>query len=60
LDEGITKNESKLDYLSLGVDQLVTKHLSAQGRPDPRGGEGSVVFGVQTKLEPLLSMHLTH
>jgi hypothetical protein len=31
----------------------VIKHLSAQGRLDE--GEGSIVSGVQTKLEPLLS-----
>jgi hypothetical protein len=34
---------------SARVDRLVTEHLSAQGRPDPRGV--SVVSGVQTKLE---------
>ncbi len=40
------------------VDWLVTKHLSAQvGQIQ---AEGSIVSGVQTKLEPLLLMHLTH
>jgi hypothetical protein len=34
---------------SARVNRLVTEHLSAQGRPDPRGV--SVVSGVQTKLE---------
>jgi hypothetical protein len=39
------------------VDWLVTEHLSAQGRPDSRGG--LIVYGVQTKLELLLLRHLT-
>jgi len=30
----------------------MTKHLSAQGKLDPR--EGSIVFSVQKKLKPLL------
>jgi hypothetical protein len=29
----------------------VIKHLSFQGRPDPRGG--LIIFGFQTKVEPL-------
>jgi hypothetical protein len=33
----------------------MTEHLRANGRLDPR--EGSIVFGVQTKLEPLFLMH---
>jgi hypothetical protein len=40
------------------VDWLVTGHLSAQGRLDPRGA--FVVSGVQTKLEPLFLTHMTH
>jgi hypothetical protein len=32
------------------VDQPVTEHLSAQGRPDPKGRRGLIVSGVQTKL----------
>jgi hypothetical protein len=36
---------------------LVIEHLKAQGRLDPRGG--LVISDVQTKLEPLLLMHLT-
>ncbi len=39
------------------VDQSVIEHLKAQGRLDPRGG--LVISDVQTKLEPLLLMHLT-
>ncbi len=46
-----------LDFKSR-VDRLVTEHLSTQGRPDPRGG--LLCYGVQTKLKPLLLMHLTH
>jgi hypothetical protein len=44
------------------VDGLVTKHLSSQGRPDPR--EGLCCFWcpnkTRTKLEPFLLAHLTH
>jgi hypothetical protein len=36
----------------------MSKHLSAQGMLDQ--GEGSVVYGVQTKLECLLLVYLTH
>jgi len=46
------------------VDLLVIKHVSTQGMPDPRAcriqGDGSVVSGVKTKLEPLLLTHLTY
>jgi hypothetical protein len=35
------------------VDWPVTKHLSSLP------GEGSIISGVQTKLEPLLLVHLT-
>jgi hypothetical protein len=38
------------------VELPMSNHLSAQGRPDPRGG--LLCFGVQTKLEPLLLVHL--
>jgi hypothetical protein len=34
----------------------MSHHLSTQGRPDPTGG--SIVSGVQTKLEPFLLAHL--
>jgi len=40
------------------VNWLMTKRLSVQGRPDPRGG--FVVLHVQTKLEPLLFVYLAH
>jgi len=40
------------------VERSVSEHLSVQGKPDLR--EGFVVFGVQTKLEHFLLMHLTH
>ncbi len=40
------------------VDRQVIEHLKAQGRLDPKGG--LVVSDVQTKLEPLLLVHLTH
>jgi hypothetical protein len=43
---------------SFRVHQLMTEHLSTQERPDPR--KGSLVSGVQTKVEPLLLVHLTH
>jgi hypothetical protein len=36
----------------------VIEHLSTQGKPNQR--EGSVAFGVQTKLEPLLLVHMLH
>jgi len=42
----------KFDYV---VEQPVSNHLSAQGRPDPRGGLGC--FCVQRKFEPLLLAH---
>jgi hypothetical protein len=35
---------------TLRVLRRVRKHLSAQGRPVPRGGEGSVVSGVKQNL----------
>jgi hypothetical protein len=40
------------------VNWPVIKQLSAYGRPDQ--GEGSIVSGVQTKLEPLLLVHVAH
>jgi hypothetical protein len=36
--------------LKIRVNQPVIEHLSAQCTPDPR--EGSIVSGVQSKLEP--------
>jgi hypothetical protein len=42
---------------SFRVNWLMIKHLSAQGKLDPRAL--SLVFGLQTKLE-LLLMQLTH
>jgi hypothetical protein len=40
------------------VDQLVTKHLTIQGRPNLKGGLH--FSSVKKKLEPLLLAHLTH
>ncbi len=43
------------------VDQLVIKYLSTKGKLDPMGGLYCFYcFCVQTKLEPLLLVHLTH
>jgi hypothetical protein len=42
-----TCHHSTLFNISPRVNQLVTEHLSVQGRPDPR--EGSAVSGVKKK-----------
>ncbi len=44
--------------MSTRVNQPVIEHLSVKAQEIQ--GEGSVVLGVQTKLEPLLLMHLVH
>jgi hypothetical protein len=41
------------------VDWWVIKHLSTQGKPDPRGAS-VVISDIQIKLERLLFAHLIH
>jgi len=42
----------KFDYT---IEQPISSHLSAQGRPDPRGGLGCLYM--QTKFEPFQLAH---
>jgi hypothetical protein len=44
--------------LKIRVNRPAIEDLSAQCTPDPR--QGSIVSDVQTKLQPLLLVHLAH
>jgi hypothetical protein len=47
-----------LQFIFIRVNQPVIKHVVL--RAGQIQGEGFVVFGAQTKLEPLLLVHLAH
>jgi len=59
--EYIRVSQSKLtnSWVQYWVKRLVTKHFKCSGAGWIQG-EVSIVFGIQTKLEPLLLMHLAH